>query len=89
MYLLRTIRSTVKPAVIYGNAGDEVSVVAWHDDVAIVAAKNGSRFSVHKRDLVIEAGQSAPDTADIINRASVSKRRSVRRQEMPTNSLFE
>jgi hypothetical protein len=88
MFLVRTIISVVKPSVIYGRAGDEVRVIVWHNDVAIVEDKEGGRFSVKKEHLS-ETAQSVPDTTDeIINRPPVSMRQNKNRKEVATNTLF-
>jgi hypothetical protein len=48
MVLTKTIRSIVRPANIYGNAGDKVKLISDHDEVLIVENENKFRFPVEK-----------------------------------------
>ncbi len=51
MRVLRTIKSACNNAVVYANAGDEVSVIAEHGVVTIVENIDGQRFPVPANDL--------------------------------------
>lgn len=82
MKLKHDVFSTYRPAHKYGNAGEEVQVISDCDNVVIVQAASGSRFSVLKDCLTEEEIKinmiDLPDTQvtnPIIKQVQVSKKR--------------
>ena len=79
MRLKRNIRSTVRPSLVYGYAGDEVKVISVHGDVLIVEGNRGNRYSVlcsdvtgNEAEIIFEA---VPDTTAVFsNKRAVSKK---------------
>jgi len=92
MKLLKTIYSTLNPNYVFGYAGDEVKIICGnHDLIMVENIKTEVQFSIEKKfigkdndDLLITHIQSVPDTTEIINRVSVSKKAKPNKQQ----SLF-
>lgn len=57
--LARDVKSMFRDHV-YGHAGEEVAVVAFHGVVAIVESKSGDRFPVRLEDLGLEQSPQPP-----------------------------
>jgi hypothetical protein len=89
MVLRRTIRSIVRPANIYGNAGDQVTLVSDHDEVLIVEDENKFRFPV-KREEVSEEDKPEllPDETPVLNEAPVKNKKNKKAAPQEQKSLF-
>lgn len=46
----KEITSSAKKGAVYCKAGEKVTIVSWHSDVAIVEGKSG-RFPVNKKNI--------------------------------------
>lgn len=89
MVLIRTIRSIVRPAEIYGNAGDQVTLIADHDEVLIVEDENKFRFPV-KREEVSEEDKPEliPDESPVLNTTPVKNKKNKKAAPKEQSSLF-
>lgn len=87
MILTSTIRNVMNTNVVYGSAGDEVKLIADHDNVLIVENNNGFKFPV-KKELVTEDTNPniIPDEIPIAKQAPARQKKKVSPNEQ--SSLF-
>lgn len=68
---------------LYGNAGDEVTIIADHVNVMIVEDKKGNRFSVERGNLTNDESQIIKKIIEPIKQYSkpTAKKKSVRAKQ--------
>ena len=68
MKLRKTIRSTFRNAHVYGEAGEEVKLIAKHGNVAIVENQLKQRFPVPVKEIIEDdSTETIPEEKIIIN----------------------
>ena len=88
LHLKETIKSTFNPEVIYGLKGEEVWLIAAHQEICIVKNNSGNAFSVPLDKLsgnIVQPSTAAPIDAAVIANHKTKRAPASRKKEEPIN----
>lgn len=82
-------RSHSNPKIIYGNAGDTVTIISIREHVAIVQANDGNRYPIGLQQLEFDTSVAIePEVIEVIQPVQELKKKVTKKAQQTQQSLF-